>query len=142
MRILGAIGLAGAVLLGGCASTAASQADRRLGLMLAGQSAVQGTQLDAALAQAGEHHLGSRENPVRASMPAGERAYLARLRCADGLAPEYVRQGSLGIGPFGNIVDGYSVTCAGKEMKTVVMDMYHSNFVEDRAVPGFTIARR
>ena len=82
--------------------------------------------------------LGAKTNPVRCNMPRGERAYLNRLRCADGKAPAYHRIGSFGIGPYGNILDGYNVKCEEKEPVTVFMDMYHEH-VEKEAVPGFTI---
>ena len=82
--------------------------------------------------------LGSKENPVRCKMPAGERAYLNRLRCSDGKAPTYSRIGSFGVGPHGNILDGYNVKCEEKDPVTVFMDMYHDH-VEKDPVPGFTI---
>jgi hypothetical protein len=86
-----------------------------------------------------KHPLGSQQNPVRVGGPAGERAYLARLRCQDGRFPEFERTGSFGIGPWGYILDGYSVKCASGQEAMVFMDMYHSTHREDRAVPGFTI---
>lgn len=86
-----------------------------------------------------KHPHGSRENPVRVGGPGGERAYLARLRCADGRHPEFERGGSVGVGPWGYILDAYSVTCASGEKATVFMDMYHSQHREERTVPGFTI---
>ena len=84
--------------------------------------------------------LGSEANPVRASMPPGERAYIARLRCSDGRAPEIVSRGSTDVGPFGNILDLYSVRCASGTPATaeIYIDMYHDH-VETRAVSGFTI---
>jgi hypothetical protein len=82
--------------------------------------------------------LGSKENPVRCNLPRGERAYLSRLRCSDGKAPAYHRLGSYGPGPYGNIIDGYSVKCEEKDPVTVFMDMYHDH-VEKEPVPGFTI---
>lgn len=82
--------------------------------------------------------LGSRENPVRCNMPRGERAYLNRLRCADGKAPTYHRLGSYGPGPYGNIIDGYEVKCSEGDPVKIFMDMYHQH-VEKVAVPGFTI---
>jgi hypothetical protein len=85
--------------------------------------------------------LGTTENPVKVRMPPGERAYLDRLRCPDGSAPDYDRQGSGMGGRDGHIVDFYSVTCPGAAPVTVVMDMYHSNR-EDRPVPGFSIVPR
>jgi hypothetical protein len=87
------------------------------------------------------HPLGTRENPVKANMPPGERAYLDRLRCADGKAPAYSRVGSFGDSPYGNIMDGYEVICQGSEPATslIFIDMYFPGHVETRAVPGFTI---
>ena len=82
--------------------------------------------------------LGSKTNPVRCSGPYGEREYLNRLRCSDGKAPEYFRVGSFGKGPYGHILDGYSVKCEEKDSVTVFMDMYHKH-VEKEPVPGFTI---
>ncbi|MEM8917948.1 MAG: hypothetical protein AAGE37_03730 [Pseudomonadota bacterium] len=85
--------------------------------------------------------LGQPENPVRAEMPQGQRAYLNRLRCSDGNPPKYSRQGSMGIGPFGNIVDRYTVDCGDAEpgQVSIDMDMYHSGYVEKEPVAGFTM---
>lgn len=82
--------------------------------------------------------LGDKGNPVRVYMPPGQRAYLSRLVCAGGGTPVFSRVGSFGIGPYGTIVDGYDVDCAGTK-RLVFMDMYHPEYVEPRAVPGFTI---
>src|SRR5689334_3077639 len=43
--------------------------------------------LQAAVAEAETHPLGTLANPIRVGGPEGERAYLMRLRCADGAAP-------------------------------------------------------
>ena len=129
----------GTLPLGGCTTTGRVSDQEMLARMLSGQSVMQGAQLDAALKAASAYPLGSRENPVRAAMPAGQRAYLARLRCPDGKTPTYSRAGNLGPGVYGNIVDAYQVECATQDMVTVVMDMYHQGYVEQRAVPGFTI---
>lgn len=96
--------------------------------------------MDEAITAAEAHPLGSEANPVRTSMPAGERAYIARLRCSDDRAPEIVSRGSTGTGPFGNILDLYSVRCTSGTPATAefYMDMYHDH-VETRPVPGFTI---
>lgn len=85
--------------------------------------------------------LGSAANPVRADMPPGQRAYLSRLRCADGKAPAFHRIGSMGDGPYGSIMDAYQLACAGSSPAEAVvhMDMYHPGHVEAAAVPGFTI---
>ncbi|MGZ8421236.1 MAG: hypothetical protein ACXWU3_17385, partial [Allosphingosinicella sp.] len=85
--------------------------------------------------------LGSKQNPVRVEMPAGEQAYLARLRCGDGRAPQFERMGSFGAGVYGNILDGYIVDCgaAPPGKVEIFMDMYHRGHVETQPVPGFTI---
>jgi len=99
---------------------------------------LKGKKLRTAIAAAQAHPLGSEKNPVRAGGPGGERAYLARLRCADGNAPAFERQGSTGIGPYHNILDLYTVQCAGAVALSVYIDMYHKH-VEPAALPGFTI---
>ena len=83
--------------------------------------------------------LGTKTNPVRCDDPKGERQYLSRLRCHDGKRPEFSRIGSFGVGPYGNILDGYRVKCEGRDEVTVFMDMYHEGYVEREAVAGFTI---
>ncbi|MBX7491913.1 hypothetical protein K3163_01675 [Qipengyuania sp. 1NDW9] len=134
-----------AMALGGCVTTVAPQTDANtdfyLARMLAGESAVSGGELDKALAEAAQHPLGSKKNPVRASRPQGQRAYLSRLRCADLSRPEFTRAGNVGMGPFGNIVDAYVVTCADSEPaeRTIHMDMYHAGYVENEAVEGYGI---
>ena len=83
--------------------------------------------------------LGTKTNPVRCEGPRGERQYLNRLRCPDEKAPKFSRIGSFGLGPYGNILDGYRVQCEGRDESTIFMDMYHQGYVEKEAVPGFTI---
>lgn len=97
-----------------------------------------GGKLEKAIAKAAAHPLGSRDNPVRANLPDGQRAYLSRLRCADGQAPEFHRAGNIGPGIYGYIVDDYKVSCAGAATVSVIIDMYHVH-VEQQPVPGFTI---
>jgi hypothetical protein len=103
-------------------------------------AALPADRLRAAIAAAARHPLGSRENPVRVCGPMGERAYLARLRCADGQAPRIGRRGSVGAGPFGSILDLYPLDCgsAAPGQTELHMDMYHSE-AETRPAPGFTI---
>ena len=84
--------------------------------------------------------LGARDNPIKADMPPGQREYLSRLRCGDGKAPAFERQGSMGMANDGHVVDGYAVTCAGTAAVVVHMDMYHQGYKETRAVKGFTLA--
>lgn len=99
---------------------------------------LKGKKLRTAIATAQAHPLGSENNPVRAKGPEGERAYLARLRCTDGNAPAFERQGSTGIGPYHNILDLYTVQCIGAAPLSVYIDMYHKH-AEPAPVPGFTI---
>lgn len=98
-----------------------------------------GKQKDEEKPQKVSGELGTKTNPVRCDDPKGERQYLNRLRCSDGKRPAYSRIGSFGLGPYGNILDGYRVKCEGGEEATVFMDMYHEGYVETDAVPGFTI---
>ena len=100
--------------------------------------------LDAAIAAAEAHPLGSAKNPVLVGGPVGERAYIARLRCADGSPPRVGQRGSAGVGAFGTIVDAYPLSCGAAAPGDVrlVMDMYHEEHREDRAPPGFTILPR
>ena len=104
-----------------------------LATMVASGVNAQDTTLDLTAA------LGSRSNPVRAQMPAGQHEYLMRLRCKNGQAPKFQRRGSIGRGPYGNMLDGYMVECQGSEPKMVVMDMYHRGYRELAPVPGFTV---
>ena len=82
--------------------------------------------------------LGSQGNPVRTLMPQGQQAYLRRLVCPDGTTPAFRRIRNVGPGPYTTIVDAYDVRC-GATSQTVYLDMYHPNYIEPRAVPGFTL---
>jgi hypothetical protein len=88
-----------------------------------------------------KYPLGSNENPIRVSGPAGQRDYLSRLVCSDGSpVASFERHGSMGIGPFGTIVDAYEVICETQQAQskfTVYLDMYHGEYVETRAAAGF-----
>ncbi len=112
-----------------------------LARMLSGRSAIEGAALEAKVEEASSFPLGSQENPVRAQMPQGQRAYLSRLRCADLSRPAFVREGSFGVGVYGNIIDAYEVTCEDAEPAKVrvFMDMYHPGHVEREPVEGFGI---
>jgi len=78
---------------------------------------------------------------VRVGGPPGERAYLSRLRCADGGTPRLGARSDRGEGAFGSLVAAYRLECAGGGTE-VVIDMYHEEHVEDRAPPGFSILPR
>jgi len=97
----------------------------------------------AAIEAAQASPLGSMENPVRVGGPNGERGYIARLRCADGLAPRVGNRGNTGVGVFGTIVDVYPLDCgdAAPGRVNLVMDMYHPSHAETRAPSGFTLQR-
>jgi tetratricopeptide (TPR) repeat protein len=83
--------------------------------------------------------LGSIKNPVRAFRPAGQREYLRRLRCPDGKPPKFERQGSIGRGPYGNILDMYDVKCESIPPISIAMDMYHPGYRETSAVQGLSV---
>lgn len=126
--------------LAALALPSAAQADERIDRMMAGESWLQGKDLEKAIEKAEKHPLGSEKNPVRVTAPQGQRLYLSRLRCSDGKAPKFYRAGNVGEGPYGNIVDLYVVTCEGGEPREseIYMDMYHGGYIEERPVPGFT----
>ena len=97
-----------------------------------------------AVERAADQPLGSERNPVRVSGPAGERGYIARLRCADGSAPRVGQRSSAGTGPFGTIIDLYPLDCgqSAPGRVSLAMDMYHDNHDETRAPEGFTLVPR
>lgn len=109
--------------------------------MLGGGPMLDAKDLAKAVERASAFPLGSKENPVRAEMPMGQRAYLARLRCSDGKPPRFERIGNFGEGVFGSIVDGYAADCgaAAPGKVEIMMDMYHPGHVESGPVPGFAI---
>lgn len=102
---------------------------------------------DAALAQAiaaaAAHPLGTLANPVRVAGPEGERAYLARLRCADGRAPRVGAEAAAGVGAYGSLVHSFALDCglAAPGRTNLVIDRYHEENPESRAPAGFQFAR-
>lgn len=113
-------------------------------LSLLGADRAKGAKLEALIDEAGKHPLGSRKNPIRVNMPAGQRSYLGRLRCPDDTAPAFSRDGSVGIGPYGSILDVYSVICPGDppRLTKIFMDMYHPDHIETAPPEGFTAYKR
>lgn len=101
-------------------------------------------ELAAAVAAASAHPLGTLANPVRVGGPLGERAYLARLRCADGTLPKVGRRAEGGAGAFGSIVGLYPLDCgaAAPGRTSLAFDIYHEEHREDRAPAGFRIEPR
>lgn len=100
--------------------------------------------LEAQVAAAAAFPLGTLANPVRVGGPAGERAYVARLRCADGKAPAAGPGRPGGVGGFGTVTDIATLDCgaAAPGRLDLVLDLYHEEHVEDRAPAGFTLAPR
>lgn len=133
-------GFAALLLAGQPAIAQAEERDYGAMMRAMGMGGLSGKKLEKAVVKADAHPLGSKENPVRVNGPAGQHAYLARLRCADGNAPRFGRISNVGMGVFGNIVDLYDVRCGEDAGARVHMDMYHGGYREGRAVPGFTLA--
>jgi hypothetical protein len=96
---------------------------------------------DLAVAEAAKHPLGTKANPVRVGGPEGERAYLARLRCAGGARPSIGQRRSGGIGAYGTLTDMFILDCGAPApgRYDLVFDMYHAEHREAAAPPGFAI---
>jgi hypothetical protein len=95
-------------------------------------------------AAAAAHPLGTVENPVRVGGPEGARAYIARLRCADGSRPQVGPRSSGGVGAYGTLTQRYPLDCGGAApgRVTLAFDLYHEEHVEARPTPGFAIDAR
>lgn len=131
-----ALALAAAGLL------AAPLAAQRLGARTEPPSAHQpapGDDLDALVAAAAAHPLGSAENPVRVGGPEGEAAYVGRLRCPDGARPAVGARAEAGVGGYGSILTAVSLTCAPAAPARVHFDIYHAEHDETRAPDGFRL---
>ncbi|MBV8686420.1 MAG: hypothetical protein JOZ90_06475 [Alphaproteobacteria bacterium] len=100
--------------------------------------------LEAEIAAAAAFPLGSLANPVRVGGPEGERAYVRRLRCADGKPPRIGDRRPGGVGAFGSLVDLFPLDCgaAAPGRVELMMDMYFEEQAEQRAPAGFTLAPR
>ena len=96
------------------------------------------------LAAAAAFPLGSLQNPIRVAGPGGERAYLARLRCANGAMPRIGAGRPGGTGSFGNLVDLVPVDCAAAApgRADLRLDIYHEEHQEQAPPPGFALAPR
>ena len=99
-------------------------------------------EIEAQAAAAAAFPFGTAQNPVRVGGPDGERAYLARLRCANGEAPAVGERREAGVGAYGSVVAAYSIDCgaAAPGRTSIVLDMYHEEHRETRAPAGFTLA--
>ena len=94
-------------------------------------------------AAAAAHPLGTELNPVRVGGPEGARAYIARLRCADGSRPAVAGPRKTGgVGAYGTLTELYPLDCgaATPGRTALAFDFYHAEHVETRPPPGFAIA--
>lgn len=144
MRIAFAAAAAAAVLFAAAAAAQPRPGDRtRTPAEMRSEFAVPEGQDDIAeaLAAAAAHPLGTLQNPVRVGGPEGERAYIGRLRCADGSQPAVGPRREAGVGAFGTVVGAYPLDCgrAAPGRFELVMDMYHEEHREARAPAGLTL---
>lgn len=95
-------------------------------------------------AAAAAHPLGTERNPLRVGGPEGARAYIARLRCADGSRPQVGPRSSGGVGAYGTLTERYPLDCGGAApgRVTLAFDFYHEEHKEARPAPGFVIDAR
>lgn len=87
------------------------------------------------------HKLGSVGNPVKAAGQQGQIDYIESLDCENGAIPEYKRVRSVGVGPYGNMMDKYVLRCdSGEsvEMHEIYIDLHHDE-TETEPPEGFTI---
>jgi hypothetical protein len=96
------------------------------------------------LATAASFPVGTLQNPVRVAGPDGERAYLTRLRCADGSLPRIGAQRPGGSDAFGNVADLAPVDCGGAASAhaEILIDVYQEEHVLEAAPAGFQLAPR
>ncbi|HEX8573520.1 MAG TPA: hypothetical protein VF759_12300 [Allosphingosinicella sp.] len=95
-------------------------------------------------AAAAIHPLGTVENPVRVGGPQGARAYIGRLRCADGSRPQIGARSGGPVGAYGTLTERYPLDCGAAAPGRVLLafDFYHEEHVETRPVPGFVLDGR
>ncbi len=128
------------LLLSACAQQPKQTSDKDENLASA-LSSIFGDQIQPDMKEVEKHPLGSAKNPVRVSMPVGQYDYLSRLVCDNGESVSaFSRDGSVGQGPYGSIMDLYTVICdtnQGAVEHSVYMDMYHPDNTETRPAAGF-----
>ena len=117
-----------------------SSPDQVLGSEAAADPMAEAEQIAAAAAA---YPLGTEKNPVRVGGPEGARAYLSRLRCADGSSPRIGPRSSGGVGAYGTLTERYPLDCGTAAPGRVALsfDFYHEEHVETRPAPGFALAR-
>ncbi|HYW17401.1 MAG TPA: hypothetical protein VE891_14775 [Allosphingosinicella sp.] len=118
-----------------------SSPDQVLGQSAALDPIAEAEQIAAAAAA---HPLGTEKNPIRVGGPEGARAYIARLRCADGSRPQVGARSSGGVGAYGTLTERYPVDCGGAApgRAALAFDFYHEEHVETRPAPGFALDGR
>jgi hypothetical protein len=138
--------LAAALLLAAVPAVAQKPGDRTASPaeVLSGAAPVDPmAEIEAIAAAAAAHPLGSLNNPIRVGGPEGARAYIGRLRCADGSPPQVGSAGAGSVGAYGSITQVYPLDCgaAAPGRAALVIDLYHEEHAETRAPAGFAIAR-
>jgi hypothetical protein len=95
-------------------------------------------------AAAAAHPLGTPENPVRVGGPEGARAYISRLRCADGSRPQVGARSTGAVGAYGTLTERYPLDCgaAAPGRVAVAFDFYHEEHNETRPAAGFVLDGR
>ena len=139
-------------LLAAAALLAAPAAAQKLGARTSSPDQVLGqeaaldpiAEAEQIAAAAAAHPLGTERNPVRVGGPEGARAYIARLRCADGSRPQIGPRSSGGVGAYGTLTERYPLDCGGAAPGRVALafDFYHEEHVETRPAPGFALDAR
>ena len=81
-------------------------------------------------AAAAAHPLGAEKNPVRVGGPEGARAYIARLRCADGSSPQVGARSSGGVGAYGALTERYQIDCGAAAPGRVALAFDHLHQLE------------
>ncbi len=90
--------------------------------------------------KAASYPVGSRENPIRTFQPSGSEFYLQRLRTSSGRPLQYRRRGSVGVGPYDNILDEYQIRDPdSNDMTSIFIDMYHMFYDDARSPPGLQL---
>ena len=101
-------------------------------------------EMEELAAAAAAHPLGTLANPVRVGGPQGARAYIARLRCADGSRPQMGPHSTGAAGAYGTVTEVYALDCgaAAPGRVSLVVDLYHEEHAEAAAAAGFAIDPR
>ncbi len=140
------------LLLAAAAGLAAPAAAQKLGARTSSPDQVLGqeaaldpmAEAEQIAAAAAAHPLGTERNPIRVGGPEVARAYIGRLRCADGSRPQIGARSSGGVGAYGTLTERYPLDCGGAAPGRVALafDFYHEEHVERRPAPGFALDSR